>query len=84
MSRIALIADENLHGVIVNALRRRIPGVDLVRVQDLDLLGADDSTLLAAAASVRRILVTHDRNTIPRFAYERVVAGLPMPGGIRG
>jgi hypothetical protein len=27
-----------------------------------------------------RILITHDRNTLPNFAYERVRAGEPMPG----
>ena len=27
-----------------------------------------------------RILLTHDRATMPAFAYERVVAGQPMPG----
>jgi hypothetical protein len=27
-----------------------------------------------------RILLTHDRATIPDFAYARVVAGQPMPG----
>jgi hypothetical protein len=26
------------------------------------------------------VLLTHDRKTIPPFAYARVAAGLPMPG----
>jgi len=26
------------------------------------------------------VLLTHDRKTMPSFAYERVAAGLPMPG----
>ena len=26
------------------------------------------------------VLLTHDRKTIPSFAYARVAAGLPMPG----
>jgi hypothetical protein len=28
----------------------------------------------------QRIVVTHDRATLPAFAFERVVAGEPMPG----
>jgi len=32
------------------------------------------------SAAEKRILVTHDVNTVPRFAYERVDAGQPMPG----
>jgi thiamine pyrophosphate-dependent acetolactate synthase large subunit-like protein len=38
--------------------------------------------LLAWAAENRRIIVTHDVNTMPRHAYERVRAGQPMPGVI--
>ena len=32
------------------------------------------------AASQGRILLTHDRATIPDFAYECLATGLPMPG----
>jgi predicted nuclease of predicted toxin-antitoxin system len=45
-----LLADENLNGNIVRGIRRRIDGLDLVRVQDLGLTGADDPTVLAWAA----------------------------------
>jgi hypothetical protein len=44
------------------------------------LLGADDRDLLAWTANEGRILITHDRNTIPGFAYERVRAGAIMSG----
>ena len=30
----------------------------------------------------RRIIVTHDVNTIPKYAYDRVRAAQPMPGVI--
>jgi hypothetical protein len=33
-----------------------------------------------AASFADRIVLTHDRNTLPSFAYERVRAGQPMPG----
>jgi len=35
-----------------------------------------------ALSGALRILVTHDVNTIPKYAYERVRAGQPMPGVI--
>jgi hypothetical protein len=35
-----------------------------------------------ALSGASHILVTHDVNTIPKFAYERVRAGQPMPGVI--
>lgn len=75
-----LVSDENLRGAIIRGLRRRAPDLDLVRVQEVGLRQADDPTVLEWAASERRILLTHDRKTIPRFAYDRVDLGQFMPG----
>ena len=77
---LAFLADENFHGDIVRGLLRRRPELDIVRVQDVGLSGTDDPTVLAWAAQESRILLTHDVNTITRYAYERVQEGLPMPG----
>jgi hypothetical protein len=66
-----LVSDENFNGDIVRGLRLRRPDLDLVRAQDVGLEGADENN---------RILLTHDRATMPDFAYARVVAGQPMPG----
>ncbi|MCY2990480.1 MAG: DUF5615 family PIN-like protein [Planctomycetota bacterium] len=74
------LADENLKGDITRGLLRRKPDLDLVRVQDVGLLGAADPEVLAWAAESGRILLTHDLATIPDFAFERVTAGEPMPG----
>ncbi len=79
---LSLLADENLDGNIVRGVLRRVKGLNLARVQDLGLSGLDDPTILQWAAEQGRILVTHDVQTVTRFAYERVEAGLPMPGGI--
>ena len=75
-----LASDEDFNGRIVAALRRREPPLDLQRVQDAGSRGASDSTLLTWAAAQGRVLLTHDRRTMPTHAYDRVVAGLPMPG----
>lgn len=77
-----LLADENLDGNIARGVMRRVRGVDVVRVQDVGLTGADDPTVLAWAAEHGRVLITHDVETVTRFAFERVDAGLPMPGVI--
>ena len=59
----------------------RQPQLDLSRVQDVGLVQADDRTILTwGAGESDRILLTHDRATMPDFAYERVVAGQSMPG----
>jgi hypothetical protein len=75
-----LLSDENFRGDILRGLKRRLPDMDVVRVQDVGLAGLDDPTILAWAATSGRILLTHDRNTIPEFVYDRVREGLPMPG----
>jgi hypothetical protein len=77
---IRLLADENFNNNIVRAVRLREPGIDLLRVQDVGIAGADDPTVLEWAAGHQRILLTHDVATITAFAYERVRAGKPMPG----
>lgn len=74
------LADENFKGEITRGLLRREPDLDLVRVQDVGLSGADDPEILAWAAQGGRILLTHDFATIPDHAYERVAAGEAMPG----
>jgi hypothetical protein len=73
-------ADENFNNDILRGLFRRRPDVDLVRVQDVGLSGADDQTVLEWAASEGRVLLTHDVATITRYAFERVRLGQPMPG----
>jgi len=74
------LADENLKGDITRGLSRREPGLDLVRVQDVGLLGTQDPEVLAWAAEHGRILLSHDLATIPDFAYERIAASVSMPG----
>ena len=77
-----LAADENFNGLIVHGLLRRLPELDLVRVQDTPFAGATDTEVLAWAASQGRVVLTHDTNTLKGIAVDRVVAGLPMPGVI--
>src|SRR6266566_3700316 len=77
---VRLLADENFNGDAIDGLRSRRAELDLVRVQDVGLTRTDDRVILAWAASHDRILLTHDKETVPGFANARVVAGDPMPG----
>jgi hypothetical protein len=77
-----LLIDENLDHRILPGVRFRLPNLDFVIVQNTDLKGAKDPPLLAWAAEQNRILVTHDRKTVPKHAYERAEKGVPMPGVI--
>lgn len=75
-----LLSDENFNGDIIRGLLRRNPAIDLLRVQDVGLRNKEDHAILAWAAENNRILLKHDRATIPDFAYLRITAGVPMPG----
>lgn len=75
-----LASDENFNGAMVRGLGRLQADYDVVRVQDVGLSGASDPEILRWAAEENRILLTHDEATMPRYAYERVVAGEFMPG----
>jgi hypothetical protein len=50
---IAFAADENFNYDIVRGLRRRLPDVDVISVQESGLTGADDPTILEWAARAR-------------------------------
>ena len=75
-----LVSDENFNADILRGLFRRHPDLDVVRVQDVGLSATPDSDILAWAAVEGRIVLTHDRDTMPHFTYERVRAGQAMPG----
>lgn len=75
-----LLSDENFNGDIVRGLFLRQSALDLLRVQDVGLRKVDDPAILDWAASNGRILLTHDRATMPDFAYERLSQRQPMLG----
>lgn len=75
-----LATDADFRGLLYRALLRRLPDLDIVRVQDVGLRTAPDPDILAWAASEGRLLLTHDQKTMTKCAYERIQTGLPMPG----
>ena len=74
-----MASDADFNGDVLRGLFRRRPDLDLIRVQDVGLRTADDETILEWAAGGGRILLTHDRTTMPNFAYQRVTGGGPCP-----
>ena len=58
-------ADANLNQIILLAVRRREPAVDCQTATGAGLAGLMDPGVLARAAQDGRVLVTHDRNTMP-------------------
>ena len=58
-------ADANLNQIILLAVRRREPALDFQTAVAAGLPGVNDPEVLARAAREGRILVTHDRKTMP-------------------
>jgi predicted nuclease of predicted toxin-antitoxin system len=79
---IRFLLDENFNGKIARGLRARKPNVDMIRVQDTELYGADDPAILEWAAQKGHIILTHDLDTMTKYATERIERGLPMAGVI--
>ncbi|MGH9915183.1 MAG: DUF5615 family PIN-like protein, partial [Pyrinomonadaceae bacterium] len=77
-----LLSDEDFNNRILRGLRRRLPTLDIVRVQEVGLLTHSDPEVLEWAAQEGRVLLTHDVATMIKYAYNRITDGLPMPGVI--
>ena len=72
-------ADADLDRTIVLATVRWAPAIDFRTAEEADLQGVEDTEVLARAAASGRILVTHDRRTMPRH-FATFVAEHRSPG----
>lgn len=77
---VRFLADENLDVGIVQGLLAREPTIDIVDVKAAGLRGTDDPALLNLAAQQGRILITHDRNTMPSHVRDRIAMGSHTSG----
>jgi hypothetical protein len=75
-----LLADENFNNDIVRGVRRRLPQVEITTVQEEGLGGMSDPDLIEWANARGLILLTHDVNTVPGFANERLRNGKTHAG----
>jgi hypothetical protein len=67
-------ADADFNEIIVRALLRREPGIDFQTAPTGSLEGISDADVLLLAARSGRLLVTHDRKTMPRHFAEFIAA----------
>ena len=77
---IRFLTDEDFNGPIVRGLFLRKADFDLVRVQDVDLGGANDDSVLECADKNGRVLLTHDGRTMPNHVRSRLEHGAHVPG----
>ena len=73
-------ADADFNHKIVVGLRRREPSVDVLSAHEGGVIGASDPEVLRIAANSGRILISHDRRTMPshfvRFCETQSSPGL--------
>ena len=72
-------ADENLNAKIIAGLLRREPLLDFQTAKAAKLNGLPDPEVLAIAARENRILVSHDRETMPDH-FSRFIEGSTSAG----
>jgi hypothetical protein len=78
--KIRFQADNDLDQRIIAATRRLDPAIDFQTAPDLGLhLGVPDEQVLILAAEQDRLLVTHDRKTMPDH-FERFTVSHTSPG----
>ena len=66
-------ADADLNEDIVSGVVRRESMIDFQTADEANLRGLPDQQVLALAAQENRILVTHDRRTMPRHFADFIV-----------
>lgn len=77
---IAFLGDEDLNARVIRGLIRRVPELDLVTAKDAGLAGTADSAIVSWASANRRVIITHDVNSMIEAALSRIHAGELMSG----
>ena len=72
---VRFLADEDLDVALIEGLRSREPAIDILDVKAAGLHGTKDPALLELAAQQGRIMVSHDRETMPKYFRERLGSG---------
>lgn len=77
--KIQFQSDADFNEDIVTGVLRREPGIDFQTAGAAGLRGLDDRSVLTFAAREGRILVTHDRRTMPRY-FAEFISIMTSPG----
>lgn len=73
MASVKFQADADLNQAIVTGVIRRQPAINFQTATEAGLEGLKDAEVLALSAKQKRILVTHDRRTMPTEFAEFMV-----------
>jgi hypothetical protein len=71
--------DENFNQRITDGLLRREPAIDVLTANECGMDGCSAPELLRIAAGIGRVVLSHDRRTMPAH-FDRFVERQPSPG----
>ena len=77
--RVQFQADVNLKQSIVAGVVRRVPEISFQTSLQAGLANLSDTAVLSKAANEGRILITHDRRTMP-FDFAKFITSRASPG----
>ena len=77
-----LLIDQDLDHVILRGLLLRVPNLDFITAHQVGLSNASDPEILAWAAEQERVVITHDRRTMPYHATSRIARAETIAGVI--
>jgi len=75
-----IFVDQDFDHDILRGLVRRLPALDFVTAFESALSNAEDDWLLLWASANKRILLTHDRKTIPKHFAALLEKGNDLTG----
>lgn len=79
MRRPAFLSDADLRLQIITGLKRLETEIDFMSAQQANLAGLRDMEVLRLAAEMNRVLISHDRRTMPAAFYDFIL-GRKSPG----
>lgn len=79
---VPLLADENFNHRVLRGLRLRLSALDCLLAQETEVYQREDTDVLDWASLHDRVVLTHDVNTMTKYAYEWLAAGRHLPGVI--
>jgi hypothetical protein len=81
-SPLRFLTDEDFDNQVLRGIRRQLPDLEIVRVQDVGLSGVEDPIILEWAYRYGYVLLTHDFSTMPGHVNDRFRANQSIAGVI--
>ncbi|MGI9035773.1 MAG: DUF5615 family PIN-like protein [Pyrinomonadaceae bacterium] len=77
--KIRFQADADFNAEIIDGLIRREPAIDFQTADEANLRGLKDDKVLQISTQANRVLVSHDRKTMPKY-FAKFILQKESPG----